>query len=47
MAKGGGTFTGAVYAAVETPSESLLRNTSLTAAEMTPSGDGEICWQYE
>lgn len=47
MAKGGGTFTGAVYAAVETPSESLLRNTSLTAAEMTPGGDGEICWQYE
>ena len=47
MAKGGGTFTGAVYAAVETPSESLLRNTSLTAAEMTPGSDGEICWQYE
>lgn len=49
MPKAGGTFTGSVSAAAaaQTPGTALLRNSRLSASEITPSYNGEICWQYE
>ena len=49
MPKAGGAFTGTVSAAAaaQTPGTALLRNSRLSASEVTPGSNGEICWQYE
>ena len=49
MPKAGGAFTGTVSAAAaaQAPATALLRNSSLSASEVTPGSNGEICWQYE
>lgn len=49
MPKAGGTFTGSISAAsgAQTPGTALLRNSRLSASEVSPSNNGEICWQYE
>lgn len=44
-----GTFAGQVVAnsSGQTPTTSLLRNSSLVSAETNPTVNGEICWTYE
>jgi hypothetical protein len=44
-----GTFAGQVAANAngQTPSTSLLRNSSLVSADTNPTVNGEICWTYK
>lgn len=45
----GGTFAGQVAAAAsgQAPGAYLIRNSKLSAAEETPTVNGQICWLYE